>query len=354
MMVHTPVISTLISSVGYDAEERTLELVLRFGTQRFYGVPVGVYRELISASSKGKYYHRSIAKYFATEPESVPPTLSKTDVGKIAEVLAKYAPPNAVSRLAELITTRGVKIVITRPRRTKLGDYSNPRRYGFHKITINGDLNPFRFLITMLHELAHLDTWNEYRNTVDSHGPEWRRSFRSIAHPFVEQGIFPEVLAEALQSYLRRPSYSSCVDHSLQRALKLYDEPTSTVPLEQLPYSSVFKLKDGMVLRKGRLLRKRYLCYTLDANVPYRVGAVVEVTPLEDPLDSKVNDPTGDCAALLEEACRWNKVELVKKLVERGGTVNSVLPSGKKAAFVALQNKHTDLAMFLLSLRNEA
>lgn len=284
MMNHTPVSSSLVSSVAYDPAERVLELVLRFGTYRYYDVPVGVYRELLKAPSKGKYFHRHIAKNFSTAPNQSAhrSTEPSANVEKITSVLEAYIPSLAVESVAQLIISRNLKVVITRARSSKLGDYSNPRRYGFHKITVNHNLNPFRFLITLLHEIAHLDTWNEFRSTVSSHGPEWKESFRKLTIPFVEKGVFPPEIVGILHTHLRNPAYASCVDHNLERALKNFDKAKSTTPLDQLPFAAVFKMRNGMMLRKGRLLRKRFVCDTLDSKHIYRVSTLAEVYPTNE------------------------------------------------------------------------
>jgi len=352
MMNHTPVSSSLISSVGYDTAERVLELVLRFGTYRYYDVPIGVYRELLAAPSKGKYFHRHIAGSFSTSPhpattETAKPTLN---LDNLAAVLAKYVPALALESVTDLIVRREVQIVITRSRATKLGDYNNPRRSGFYKISINHNLNPFRFLITLLHEIAHLDTWNEYRNTVSSHGYEWKKSFRNLAMPFIESGVFPSALAEILRTHLRNPSYASCVDHKLERALKPFDGVKSTTPLEQLPYAAVFKLSDGLLLRKERLLRKRFVCAALDSSTTYRVSALAEVHPTDDPLTFDLSQPVPNSLELFAEACRWNRIDLVKKLLAQGIDARSAVPNGKTAARIAFENEHFDLLLFLTSI----
>lgn len=283
MITHTPVSSSLVLSVGYDPSERVLELALRYGTYRYYDVPVGVYRELLASPSKGKYYHRYIARSFDTSPNSAPSENSKPkrNVDNLTAILVKYIPPQAVESVVEQIVRRDVQIVVTRARSSKLGDYSNPRRYGFHKITINHNLNPFHFLITLIHEIAHLDTWNEHRNTVSPHGIEWKENFKKLATPFIDYGVFPSELAEILQAHLLNPAYASCVDHDLERALKSFDAGKPTKLLEQLPFAAVFKMSNGIILRKGRLLRKKFVCQTLDSKITYRVNALAEVYPTD-------------------------------------------------------------------------
>ncbi len=60
-MLRTPVSSSDLQSVGYDATTRTLEVEFNNGSvYQYSGVPESTYRGLISASSHGKYFHACI------------------------------------------------------------------------------------------------------------------------------------------------------------------------------------------------------------------------------------------------------------------------------------------------------
>lgn len=181
-MNHVSVLSSLLFSVGYEPAERVLEVVFQHGsTYRYYDVPIGVFRELLVAPSKGKYFNRYVVPNYSTSLNSPNQSLRQPrfDADGLGELLAKYIPQKAVGLASELIVSRNVQLVVTKARKTKFGDYSNPRRYGFHKITVNHNLNPHRFLVTLVHELAHLETWDEYRKTVLPHGSEWKENFRN-------------------------------------------------------------------------------------------------------------------------------------------------------------------------------
>lgn len=55
-MLHHPVASSNLRSVGYDANTQTLEVTFKDGgTYQYYGVPHHVYQGLMSAGSKGGY-----------------------------------------------------------------------------------------------------------------------------------------------------------------------------------------------------------------------------------------------------------------------------------------------------------
>lgn len=58
-----PVISSNLSSVGYDTKSRALEVeFLKGSVYQYENVPSVFYNGLISANSKGKYFDRMIVK----------------------------------------------------------------------------------------------------------------------------------------------------------------------------------------------------------------------------------------------------------------------------------------------------
>ncbi|HAD34265.1 MAG TPA: hypothetical protein DCF44_07170 [Chitinophagaceae bacterium] len=44
-------------------------------------------------------------------------------------------------------------------------------------MSVNGNLNSYHFLITLLHEIAHMLVWEQFRNRVKPHGLEWKHVF---------------------------------------------------------------------------------------------------------------------------------------------------------------------------------
>lgn len=170
---------------------------------------------------------------------------------------------------------------ISRDRATKLGDYRHPFKGAGHKISVNNNLNAYAFLVTTVHEFAHLLTWNDHKNKVKPHGEEWKRNFKRMMQPFLEQQIFPVDVQQAIVSYLNNPSAASCTHLKLSRALKQYDQRSDAVSrLEELPLHSVFKIKDGRQFKKGERLRKRYRCVCLDNGNVYLFNPLAEVNLL--------------------------------------------------------------------------
>lgn len=64
-MQRQPVNSTDLRSVGYDPSTHTLEIEFHgSGVYRYSGVPEHVYQGLMSASSKGRYFHAHVKDHY--------------------------------------------------------------------------------------------------------------------------------------------------------------------------------------------------------------------------------------------------------------------------------------------------
>ena len=197
-------------------------------------------------------------------------------------VLAQYMPPAAAPIIAKWIDYFNCEFKISKNRTTKLGDYRHPFKDKGHKISVNNDLNPYAFLVTTVHEFAHLLTWNEHKNKVKPHGTEWKTNFKKMMNPFFEISVFPKEIHQTIVNYLNNPSASSCTDLSLARALKKYDTHLHTTRVEELQTGVIFVLKDGRKFVKGERLRKRFRCECLDNGKIYLFNALAEVFATAD------------------------------------------------------------------------
>lgn len=193
------------------------------------------------------------------------------------EVLAQYMPPLAAPIIAKWIDYFQCEFKISRNRTTKLGDYRHPFKGSGHKISVNNDLNPYSFLVTTVHEFAHLLTWNDHKNKVKPHGTEWKNNFKKMMKPFFDLEVFPPDVNKSIAAYLANPSASSCTDLNLARALKKYDNREQALHVEELPLNTIFKLKDGRRFQRGERIRKRYRCECLDNGKIYLFNSLAEV-----------------------------------------------------------------------------
>ena len=171
-----------------------------------------------------------------------------------------------------------VHLTVAKERKSILGDYRHRTHHTNHRISVNGNLNKYAFLVTLLHEIAHLLTFEEYGRRVQAHGREWKMIFSGLLKQFVENKVFPaDVEYELLQS-LHNPAASSCAEEGLLRVLRNYDERKDGHRLvEELPAGSIFRLKDGREFRKGEKLRKRFKCTEVATGKLYLFSPVYEV-----------------------------------------------------------------------------
>ncbi len=196
------------------------------------------------------------------------------------KILRKYIPPAAVEDVLKLLTSASVQLKITRNRNTKLGDYRPPYKVRYHKISVNHNLNPYHFLLTLIHEFAHLTTWEQYKNKVRPHGKEWKSEFQKLMRPFLNEHVFPKDLLIVLKKYMSNPTASTS-NVSLLKHLRKYDLRNGYLVLDDLPDNAIFRIHNGFVFQKLEKMRKRYKCRRLDNKRIYLVSPLVEVIPVE-------------------------------------------------------------------------
>ena len=197
------------------------------------------------------------------------------------QALNMYLPPNTFENVVHYLHMHKVHLTVTRERRSVLGDYRNAVHGKNHRISVNGNLNKYAFLITLLHELAHLLTFEKYGHRVNSHGKEWKQVYGNMLANFVSKKIFPVDIEKELRQSLSNPAASSCAEEGLIRVLRNYDEAKVNVSfIEQLPKGAFFKIKDGRIFEKGDRLRKRFRCKEKATGMVYLFSPVYEVKPL--------------------------------------------------------------------------
>jgi len=194
------------------------------------------------------------------------------------QALAAYLPEGTFEQVVQYLHQYKVHLKITKERKSVLGDYRNAIPGKNHRITVNGNLNKYAFIITLIHELAHLLTFEKYGNRVNAHGKEWKQLYSSLLATFVEHKIFPLDIRTALSKSLTNPAASSCAEEGLMRILRKYDpEKENLHLLEELPNKALFKTSDGRVFEKGEKLRKRYRCKEVKTGLVYLFSPIYEV-----------------------------------------------------------------------------
>ncbi len=192
--------------------------------------------------------------------------------------LSDYLPDGSFEEVANYLHQYKVHLTVTRERRTILGNYRNKLFYKNHLITVNGNLNKYSFLITLLHELAHLLANEKYGHKIQPHGQEWKREFSLILTQFISKKIFPDDIEKMLLQSIRNPAASSCTDENLMRVLRIYDRKKDKIFLvEEIGKGNLFKTKDGKIFRKGEKVRKRFKCVDTATGRLYLFSPVYEV-----------------------------------------------------------------------------
>src|SRR3954471_16986610 len=210
-------------------------------------------------------------------------------------ILAKYIPEPAVGIISEWIYKYNFKLKVKKQRASKEGDYTAPYNGRNHVITINYDLNKYAFLVTLIHEVAHLVTYEKYKGRVNPHGQEWKNNYSNLLDYFLtmdklraeEARIFPKEIFSALHKHMQSPSAASCSDLDLSRVLRKFDTDADTLLLERIAIGTSFKIVSSRtkhaeeVFIKGEKKRTRFKCIHVRTKRQFLVHALckVEITP---------------------------------------------------------------------------
>lgn len=196
------------------------------------------------------------------------------------QILLKYLPERAVSKVLTLLEQHEVSLKIVNKRVTKHGDY---RRYsnGQHQITVNASLNKYRFLMTLIHEIAHLVAFEKYGNIIKPHGVEWKMTFQRLMLPFINPSVFPSQLLPYIANHFKNPRASSDTDAQLSLLLKQYDDSNGATYVFEIPLGSTFRIHNGKIFKKGAKRVKLFECAELSSGKIYLFQPNAEVELLK-------------------------------------------------------------------------
>jgi len=180
--------------------------------------------------------------------------------------LETYIPSNLVLYVRSLVENEAIDFKVVNQRSTKHGDfrYNNDR----YTITINKTSNKYRFLLTLIHELAHFFVFKNNR-LAKPHGLLWKQKFQSLLNPILNKEYFPINLLSELIDHMKNPKSSFCYDINLSKKLDLYDNTNDIVYLDQLNDGEIFYYRNLGKFKKINKIRKRYLCLRIDNDKKY-------------------------------------------------------------------------------------
>ncbi|MEY2705852.1 MAG: hypothetical protein RL407_1914 [Bacteroidota bacterium] len=168
------------------------------------------------------------------------------------------------------------------PRSSKLGDFRYSKGQELQTITLNADLNPYQFLLTLIHEIAHLRAFTRYGVKHEPHGKEWKSLFNQLIEPLLDESIFPIDLLVPLRIHMKNPSASSAKDLFLMKEMSKYDTTNQANTfsfLADLGPETHFELA-GRRFTKKESRRTRVLCVEMESGKKYLVSRLAKVIPL--------------------------------------------------------------------------
>jgi SprT protein len=211
---------------------------------------------------------------------------------KIRQILGPRLPAGAIDLVVEQIAANPISIKVVNHRTSKSGDFRAAHGHNASRITVNGNLNLYAFLITLVHELAHHHVTLDHARAMKKftlrrkkrplpHGKEWKQKFIALMAPYLNEAVFPADILPVVAGHFKNPKASSSADHQLSKALKKYDPPDETVRLEELPFDAVFSIHGRRLFRKKEKARTRYRCICLQTNRIYLVSANAPVEKVD-------------------------------------------------------------------------
>lgn len=195
-------------------------------------------------------------------------------------LLNKHIPENAVHYAYDLWDRYPFDFKVTKKRNSKYGDYRFNPKDKSHTITINGDMNSFAFLLTYLHEVAHLIAFMNYGRKIAPHGKEWKRTFQEVINPVLSNLVFPDDILNVLQRHMLNPKATSASDPHLSVCLRKYDNTLGMIHLGEVHIGSIFKF-NTRVFKKEAKRRTRILCQEINSGRKYLISQIALVENLQ-------------------------------------------------------------------------
>lgn len=195
----------------------------------------------------------------------------------MTDVFTTYFPAEASNYCRQLWETYNFDFHIVKPRRTRLGDF---RAFpsGKTQITVNQDLNPYAFLITYVHEVAHADVNRTYKKRIQPHGKAWQSAFQRLMQPLLAESIFPEEIVVPLQRYMSKPAATTYANPDLMAALRKVDvlwkvnTDSNAILLRDVIEGEMFQF-DKKTFIRGTLRRTRIVCKEMSSGKSYAILA---------------------------------------------------------------------------------
>lgn len=194
----------------------------------------------------------------------------------LMDILSRKVPLEATAYCVQLWEQNPFHFKMAKDRSSKLGDFRFDPRDQSLKVTVNANLNPYQFLITYIHEVAHRYAFNP-KKRLKPHGIEWKMQFQKLMLPMLNTDVFPDDVLRVLARHMKNPKASTAADPKLVEVLARYSEnEESRATLKGTALNSIFNFR-GKAYRKLEEKRTRALCEELNTGRRYLIPMIIEV-----------------------------------------------------------------------------
>lgn len=180
-------------------------------------------------------------------------------------IFGSFLPPDSIDYCKNLWLKFDFHCRLSGDRKTKLGDFRVKDSQCY--ISVNRTLPAQAFLITYIHEVAHVVVWRKGKK-VRPHGPEWKNTFSELMQPVLTTPVFSEEVLIDLQLYFKNPSASVLSNTKLYRQLYLKEEATL---LQDIQVGGEFEFRN-FTYQKLVKRRTRSLCLRLTDKRKYLIS----------------------------------------------------------------------------------
>ena len=205
--------------------------------------------------------------------------MSSVTKEEFIKISGKYFPPECIDFAWFYFDNHDFSLQITNARETKKGDFKYSRdKKKRTKITINGDLCSYDFLIVYIHELAHYMVYR-FGDIFKSqaHGKEWQSFFKELLDRVIEQTALPEDIRAAFKHHSLHIKSSTVLDHQLELTLDKYrTKREDVVYLKELTVGEHFICK-GELFKIDSFARTRVHCTLLKTKRKYLISVMMQV-----------------------------------------------------------------------------
>lgn len=150
------------------------------------------------------------------------------------------------------INTLNITLEFSGDRKNKFGEWRLCN--GKQTISINYNLHPLQFFLTLTHEIAHSITWNMYGNLVRPHGKEWKQNYRNLVLPLMKCNYFDKYTEHVIIEHMKNPP--ACAG-TCPEITKIINPNVSLI--KDVPIGTVFPYR-GSFLVKLYKKRTRWVC----------------------------------------------------------------------------------------------